>query len=49
MFASVKGIKDLYVEQNAKEIDWLQRISSNKRIKVTVDDKKVDLSKPREI
>lgn len=46
LFASVKGIKDLYVEQNAKEIDWLQEISSNKRIKVTVDDKKVDLSKP---
>lgn len=46
LFASVKGIKDLYVEQDAKEIDWLQEISSNKRIKVTVDDKKVDLSKP---
>lgn len=46
LFASVKGIKDLYVEQDAKEIDWLKEISSNKRIKVTVDDKKVDLSKP---
>lgn len=46
LFASVKGIKDLYVEQYAKEIDWLKEISSNKRIKVTVDDKKVDLSKP---
>ena len=46
LFASVKGIKDLYVEQDAKEIDWLKEISSNKRIEVTVDDKKVDLSKP---
>lgn len=46
LFSSVKGIKDLYVEQNAKEIDWLKEVSSNKRIKVTADDKKVDLAKP---
>ena len=46
LFSSVKGIKDLYVEQNAKEINWLREVSSNKRIKVTADDKKVDLTKP---
>ena len=46
LFSSVKGTKDLYVEQNAKEIDWLREVSSNKRIKVTADDKKVDLTKP---
>ena len=45
LFTSVKGIKDLYVEQNAKEIDWLKEVSSNKRIKVAVDDRKVDLTK----
>ena len=30
LFASVKGIKDLYVEQDAKEIDWLKEISASK-------------------
>ena len=46
LFSSVKGIRDLYVEQNAKEIDWMKGISFDNGIKVSVDDADVDVSKP---
>lgn len=43
----VKGIKDLYVEQNAKNIDWMKGITYDKqKVKeVTADSKAVKLDK----
>lgn len=41
----VKGMKDLYVEQNAKDVDWLKGVTYNKeKVKeVTADSKEVKL------
>lgn len=47
LISCVKGIKDLYVEQNAKNIDWMKGITYDKqKVKeVTVDSKAVKLDK----
>ncbi|WP_287971349.1 hypothetical protein [Blautia sp.] len=44
----VKGMKDLYVEQNAKDVDWLKGVTYDKqKVKeVTADGKAVKLDKP---
>lgn len=43
----VKGMKDLYVEQNAKDVDWLKGVTYDKeKVKeVTADSKEVKLDK----
>ena len=47
LISYVKGIKDLYVEQNAKNVDWMKGITYDKqKVKeVTVDSKAVKLDK----
>lgn len=47
---SVRGIQDLYVEQDAKKIDWTKLLTINKNVikEVTADDSDVKLNKPGE-
>ncbi|MCU6746392.1 hypothetical protein OCV51_01755 [Faecalicatena acetigenes] len=47
LFSSVKGIKDLYVVQNLKNVDWLKDVTydKNKLKEIKVNDKNVDVTK----